>query len=453
MNAHPRPDSAPGSTTDDARDADALVMFGITGDLGDKKLLPALAELAAAGRLDHPVVGVGRREIAPDELADRLRSAIDERADDSPLDPGIVDELDLHYVSGDATDPATFDSVLDVIGPCAQPVVYGALPPSLFGDLARALDASDMPDVTRLVVEKPFGENAESARELYDDITTTLDPDRLFIVDHFLAKPAIENLLTVRTKNALLANSLRQGLVERVDLVFAEDGGVDGRGSFYESVGALRDVVQNHLLQELALATMDPPDDDSVDAYVAARRRLLESIRPADPTLAIRGQYDGYRDLDDVDAASDVETFVGLELRIDREPWRDVPITITTGKRLADPRNVLTITLADSCLAGRHVPNNRIEFAIKPTPSVAFDLAMLDPETHRPVRVRVSHDHRDDHGLLSDYAVMLDNAKRGERRHFADIEGIVAAWHVIDPLLVDPPPLERYAPGTDGPVR
>jgi glucose-6-phosphate 1-dehydrogenase len=432
--------------------ADALVMFGLTGDLGGSKLLPALADLAAAGRLDIPVVGAGRRDHDDAALREDLDRALAERADgDDPHRPSGA-AADVRYVSGDATDRDTFDRIAELLGDVRLPVVYMALPPSLFGEAAQALAASGMPPSTRLVVEKPFGADEESARELYAAITAEIDPEQLYIVDHFLAKPAIENLLTVRTSNSLLANSLRPELVERVEVVLAEDGGVDGRGSFYESVGAIRDVLQNHLLQLLAFATMDPPADPTSDtALHGARQALLDAVLPIRPDLVVRGQYDGYRDLDDVADDSDVETFVSAPVRIDNDRWRDVPITIVTGKRLADPRCEVVVTLADTCLVGHAVPGNRIVFGVKPEPCLSFDLAMLDPDEHELRTTRVSTSTSERHGELGDYATMLVNALDGEHRHFATIDSVLAGWRVVDPVLADPPPLRNYEPDDHGP--
>lgn len=434
---------------DPSERADALVMFGLTGDLGEKKLFPALYELQAAGRLGVPVIGVGRSEYTDEDLGRMLRESLDgyTPADGSSVDASVVDAIDLSYLSGDSTESATYDALADRLGSTDHPVVYAALPPGIFGDVARGIAASSFPDTTRLVCEKPFGDDVDTARSLYDEITDAMAPERLFIVDHFLAKSAIENMLTVRSSNPLIENSMCSRFVERIDIEMHESGDVDGRGSFYESVGAVDDVIQNHLLQMLAVLTMEPPADDSDEAYHAARSTLLATVVPFAPDAATFGQYDGYRDLDDVADDSTVETFAAVRTTIDNERWRDVPVTIRTGKALAADSTVATITLQPN---GAGV-DNRIRFEVKPQASVTFDIARLDPDTHEPTPVSVVVCGPDDHGALGDYAVMLDNAMGGNTRHFARIEDVVGAWRVVAPLHADAPELVTYEPGSDGP--
>jgi glucose-6-phosphate 1-dehydrogenase len=446
------------STTDSSPiRADALVMFGLTGDLGEKKLFPALYELAAAGRLGVPVIGAGRTEYTDSDLRDMLASALDDHrpTGGGPVDPDTVASIDLSYLAADSTDAGTYDALVDRLGGAVQPVVYAALPPGIFGAVARGIADSTLPDTTRLVTEKPFGQSAESARTLHEEIVQALDPARLLIVDHFLAKAAIENMLTVRTSNALVQNSMCARHVESIDIVMSESGGVDGRGSFYESVGAIDDVLQNHLLQMLATLTMERPADDSAEALRAARSELLDAVVPFDPASAVVGQYRGYRDLDDVDDGSDVETFVAVRTTVENERWSGVPVSIRTGKCLREDVTSATMTLTPPSPGGVDragwVPN-RIHFTVKPDTSITFDLGVLDPESHRPVPTTVEVCGPVDHGRLGDYAVMLDNAMSGDPRHFAHIDDVVASWRIVDPLNAAVLDLLPYEPGTDGPV-
>ena len=432
---------------------DGLVMFGLTGDLGSIKLFPALYELAASGRLDGvTVVGAGRSEHTDDELNAMFHEAMDgvEPAAGGEVESSIIDGVDLHYVTGDSTEAATYDRLLETLGDVERPVVYAAVPPDLFGDIAAALSSSSFPDATRFVVEKPFGTSADDARELYDTITSEIDAERLFIVDHFLAKAAVENLVVVRS-NAILHNSLHGGAVDRIDVVMKETADVEGRGSFYEGVGVVDDVVQNHLLQSLAMAMMDQPADDSDEALIAARRDLLDAMQPSDPATATFGQYRGYRDVEDVDDESTVATFVSLETTVDSDRWRGVPITITSGKALDE--TVTTITFHLSPVEGGGVDEpNRIVFELKPRPRVLIDLQVLSSGDHRTTDERAVVCGPDDHGDLGDYATMIDNALTGERRHFADIDGVVAAWKVVDPLNAADVEPEPYEPGSTGPA-
>lgn len=433
------------------RRGDALVMFGLSGDLGAKKLFPSLYELQAAGRLGIPVVGVGRSDYSDDDLGEMMRESLAgySPADGGEVDPDVVAAIELSYLSGDSTDSATFDALVERLAGADVPVVYAALPPGIFGAVARGIAGSRLPATTRLVCEKPFGDDIESAQALFDEITEALDPARLFIVDHFLAKSAIENMLTVRSSNPLIENSMCSAFVERIDVEMHESGAVDGRGSFYESVGAVDDVIQNHLLQLLAVLTMEPPVDDSDAAYHAARAELLAAVTPIDPENAVFGQYDGYRDLDDVADGSTVETYASVETTIDNDRWRGVPIRIVTGKALADDSTAATITLR-STQPGSTV--NRIRFGVKPDPTVSFEIGVLDPESHGITSTVVDACGPRDHGSLGDYAVMLDNALAGETRHFATVEDAVGGWRVVARLHADPPDLRIYDKGSNGPT-
>ena len=434
--------------------SDALVMFGLTGDLGRKKLFPAIYELAADGRIDGPVIGVGRSSHTDADLRRMFEEALaDHRPPDgSAVDLDVARAVDLVYVTGDSTEQTVYDELAERLADRQRPLVYAALPPHLFGSVASGIAAADLPDTTRLVVEKPFGDGVESARDLYADITTSISPDRLFIVDHFLAKAAIENMLIVRAVNPLLANSLDAAHVDAIDLVMHESGGVDGRGSFYEGVGAIKDVVQNHLLQMLAMVTMETPDDDSDEAHHDARRALLGAIEPVRPNDVVLGQYAGYRELDDVADDSAVETFVSLVLSIDNDRWRGVPISLRTGKRLDEDRTEAIFHLRNTS-PNHSSHGNRIRFAVKPDAAVSFDLDVMSPDTHQPRPTSVVACGPDGHGALGDYAVMFDNAMQGDTRHFARIDGVVEAWRVLAPLHEHDIPVDPYEPDSSGPTR
>jgi glucose-6-phosphate 1-dehydrogenase len=435
---------------DDPGRADGLVMFGLTGDLGDKKLVPALVELAAAGVLDHPVVAVGRSGLDTDELRRRLAEALSEHETlgDDRRAATAVGELELHYVRGGVDDDETWHRIGDRLTGAERPVVYAALPPGLFGTIAERVAGSSLPDGSRLVVEKPFGHDAASARELWDDVTARISAEQVFVVDHFLAKTAIENLLVVRTCNAMIANNLRPGLVERIDVLMHETGGVDGRGSFYESVGAVRDVVQNHMLQLLALATMPRPADDSDAAYLDARRALLAAIDPIDVADVTLGQYVGYRDLDDVADDSEVETFASLELSIDVDPWRGVPVRFRTGKQLHEQRTAVVFTIRSDVARG----HGRLVFDVSPSPCISIELDVLAGDDDHTTRTMILAGRPDsDHDGLGDYATMLRGALHGERRHFATIDDILAGWRIVDPIAEHRLEVEPYEPGSTGP--
>lgn len=409
---------------------DALVVFGLTGELGHDELLPAIVLLHATGRLGVPVLGVGRT--APEDVDGLLRDAIDEplaRRTGSTADE-LVDAIDLRFVAGDATRDDTWDEIADELGDVRCPTVYAALPPALLGDVARSLAASRLPDATRLVLEKPFGEDRASAIALYDEVTGHIDPERLFLVDHFLAKAPVRSLPVVRSSPAI-ASALRAGSVRGVAVDFPESGGLEGRGSFYESVGVVADVVQNHLLQTVAQALKEPGEP---------RADLLRAIAPIDPDMTVLGQYEGYLDLDDVDGDSKVPTLLDTLLEVDTDRWRGVPIRLRTGKRVADGPFAVTWALEGD-------PPTSVVARLKPAPAIEIELATLDPDTHGTVTGRARLDLAADHGALDAYAVVLHDALCGERRHMADIDEIVECWRIVEPVLGAVDELVVYPPG------
>ncbi|MEZ5379535.1 MAG: hypothetical protein R2733_23745 [Acidimicrobiales bacterium] len=421
----------------------ALVMFGLTGDLGRKKLFPAIVELARAGRLDGPVVGVGRSQLDDDELWQMLHDAVDDDVAD------LRDVLDLRYLRGDSQEPSTYDELSKMLGNDVAPVVYAALPPVLFGGVARGI-ADALPAATRLVVEKPFGHDVASAVALHDEITSLMPASQVFAVDHFLAKAEVEHLAPFRYRNPLIDAAFDQSSVDRIEVIMAEAFGVDGRGSFYESVGALRDVVQNHLLQMIAVVLMEAPADDSAKAFDRARANLLADMRPLTPADVVLGQFDGYRDLDDVADDSIVETFVAARLAVDNTRWRGVPITLRTGKELAD--SVTSIEI--------HLGENTVRFGIKPERIVVLRLDVDGERTDLVACAPTGHpaDEAGDHRgakrgevILGDYATMLAGAIDGDQRHFAQIADIVRAWEIVEGVLDSGARPESYEPGSWGP--
>jgi len=428
------------------RRADALVLFGITGDLGTSKLIPALVELCRSDRLDGvPVVGVGRRQRSDEEFRQLVAAATDSTGAD------LVNRLELRYVSGDAAKIGTFDEIANILQQAVRPVIYAALPPAVFGDAARAIASSRMPDDVRFVVEKPFGSDAATACELHDEMVSSLGEHKLLVVDHFLAKASVENLLTVRTSNALLDRVLDRQSVARVAIELRERGDVANRGSFYEQVGVVDDVVQNHLIQLAALALMERPADDSDKAYHEARATVIESMSVLSDSVVL-GQYDGYRGHDDIADDSQVATFCSFTMHVDTDRWRGVPIGVVTGKALDETSTSVTFEL-DGPGA------NSVRFGIKPDPTISIGLDILDTDSehreHREPslrRVEAQLCGPSKHEELGDYATLLDDALGQSSRHFAQIDDIVAGWRIVSGITIRGAEPCVYEPGSRGPV-
>jgi len=433
-------------TTDEAASerSDALVMFGLTGDLGEKKLFPALAELIESDRLRGPVIGVGRSEHTN---ADVEAMFVDAVGEDSKH---LLDQVDLRYIQGDSTEPGTYEAIAEALADAACPVVYAALPPALFVTVAERLHSSSLPDATRLVVEKPFGDGVDSARDLHDAITAEIPIEQLFMVDHFLAKTSVENLMAFRSANPMIEAAMRAGTVRRVEFTMAEAFDVDGRGSFYNSVGAIKDVLQNHILQTIAVLLMEPPTDDSAAAFDAARAELLGAVRPLDPSDAVLGQYDGYRETEDVPETSLTETFVACRLVVDNPRWAGADVVVRTGKAMSSTYTEAVIVFSDG---SDDDPPNRLRLGLKPEQSIEVELAILnDHDAHDLSPGVLRSTTLSTASGLGDYATMLEGAMTGDQRHFARIDDTLAAWGIVAPLLSRDGAPEPYQHGSMGPA-
>ncbi|MRJ76316.1 glucose-6-phosphate dehydrogenase [Aeromicrobium sp. SMF47] len=442
-----------------------FVIFGATGDLARRKLFPGLYRLAAASRLpdDYAIIGSGRHSPGSDEeFRDKIRESLTEFVDD--LDDSIADDVlgRLTFCVSDADDGADLaeavDSALDDLGEGAEKLIYLSVPPTAMEPMIGMLGREGLADDARLVIEKPFGTDLSSSRELDATLKDVVSEDQVFRIDHFLGKEAVQNILALRFANGLIEPAWNRDHVVSVQVDIPEELTAEGRGSFYESTGAFRDMITTHLCQVMGFVALEPPVTLDPTALRNEKSKVFAAMRPLDPERVVFGQYEGYRDEEDVDPDSEVETFVALEAWVDTERWQGVPFYLRTGKALGATRRTITLTFRTPPM-GRFGDDaygpNELVLELTDSPTVSVDLYAKRPGptmalTTSTLHLEVAEDDPQDEPLEAYERLLLDVMK-GDQTLFTRSDEVDRLWQICQPVLDSRPPTQPYAQGSWGP--